>query len=304
MSREDQNLDTATDLFTIKDFVRYGLSQFRAHQLHFGHGTDNAFDEAAWLVLHALALPFDFPHEFWDCRLTPAERAQVTTILRERILTRKPAAYLTHEAWFMGLPFHIDERVLVPRSPLAELIANRFEPWTTPETITRVLDMGTGSGCIGIAAATVLPEAEIWLVDLSDDALAVARHNVERHHLADRIQCVRSDVFAALEPETHFDLIIANPPYVDAEDMASLPMEYRHEPELGLAAGEDGLDVVRRILAGAANHLNPGGLLICEVGNSQPALEAAYPELPFTWLEFTAGGHGVFLLTREQLAAN
>lgn len=294
-------MDTATDLFTIKDFVRFGCSQFRAHHLHFGHGTDNAFDEAAWLVLHGLSLPFDFPQNLWDSRLAPAERARVATLLRDRIMTRKPAAYLTREAWFMGLPFHVDERVLVPRSPLAEVLANRFEPWLDPDAVGSILDLGTGSGCLGIAAATQFPEAQVWLTDVSDDALAVAKINVDRHALSERVRCLRSDVYSALADDARFDLILSNPPYVDAEDMATLPAEYRHEPVLGLAAGADGLDVVRKILDQAAQRLNPDGILICEVGNSQPAVEAAYPDLPLTWLELASGGQGVFLVTREQL---
>jgi ribosomal protein L3 glutamine methyltransferase len=294
-------MDPARDLRSIRDYIRFGASRFRAANLCFGHGTDNAFDEAAWLVLHALSLPLDLPEAWWSRRLTAEERARVEALLQARVITRKPAAYLTREAWFMGLPFYVDERVLVPRSPIAELIEAGFSPWLDPDGVHRLLDLCTGSGCIGLAAGTMFPQAEIWLSDLSPGALAVARENARRLDLEDRTRIVQSDVFAHLEDAPGFDLIVSNPPYVDARDMAVLTPEYRHEPVLGLAAGEDGLDVVRRILAGAHERLNPGGALIVEVGNSQPAVEAAFPELPFTWLEFGAGGDGVFLLTREQL---
>ncbi|AHE99037.1 50S ribosomal protein L3 N(5)-glutamine methyltransferase [Thioalkalivibrio paradoxus] len=296
-------MDSAADLRSIRDFIRFGASQFRAAGLTFGHGTDNAFDEAAWLVLHSLALPLDLPESWWDSRLTPSERLRVEAVLRERVNSRRPAAYITREAWFMGMPFYVDERVLVPRSPIAELIAAGFSPWLEPDRVRRVLDLCAGSGCIGLAAAAVLPEAEVWLSDLSRDALAVARENVRRHGLEARTRLVQSDVFSALEEGIGFDLIVSNPPYVDAAEMAALAPEYRQEPALGLAAGADGLDIVRRILAGARSRLHPGGVLIVEVGNSQPALEAAFPDLPFTWLEFEGGGEGVFLLTHDQLPA-
>lgn len=295
-------MDPAVDLYSIRDFIRFGASQFRSAGLCFGHGTDNAFDEAAWLVLHTLSLPLDLPETWWESRLTATERARVEAVLRQRVNSRKPAAYITREAWFMGLPFYVDERVLVPRSPIAELIASGFAPWLEPDAVHRVLDLCTGSGCIGLATGSVFPDAEIWLADLSLDALAVARRNVGNHGMEARCRIVQSDVFEGLATAPGFDLIVSNPPYVDAADMAGLATEYRHEPALGLAAGDDGLDVVRRILAQATGHLNEAGVLIVEVGNSQPALEAAFPELPFTWLEFADGGQGVFLLTREQLS--
>lgn len=296
-------MDPAIDLHSIRDFIRFGASQFRAAGLQFGHGTDNAFDEAAWLVLHTLSLPLDLPGEWWDSRLTPAERSRVEAVLRLRVSTRKPAAYITREAWFMGIPFYVDERVLVPRSPIAELIAAEFSPWLEPGAVHRVLDLCTGSGCIGLATGSVFPDAEIWLADVSPDALAVARRNVRNQGMEVRVQVVQSDVFDGLGTAPRFDLIVSNPPYVGSGEMAELAPEYRHEPSLGLAAGADGLDVVRRILAEAGQHLTDGGVLIVEVGNSQPALEAAFPELPFTWLEFAGGGQGVFLLTREQLSS-
>lgn len=295
-------MDSTTGLRTLRDFIRFGASQFRAVDLSFGHGTDNALDEAAWLVLHTLHLPLDLPDAWWDSRLSEVERTRVVAVLRERIATRKPAAYLTREAWFAGLSFYVDERVLVPRSPLAELIAHGFEPWVDPDGVTRALDLGTGGGCIGIAMARALPQARVDLADVSAQALEVARINVERHQVGDRVRLFEADVFDGLEPSARYELIVSNPPYVDVEDMTSLPDEYRHEPVLGLAAGSDGLDVVRRILAGAREHLTQDGVLIVEVGNSQPALEAAFPELPMIWLEFEAGGHGVFLLHARDLA--
>ncbi|WP_026278934.1 50S ribosomal protein L3 N(5)-glutamine methyltransferase [Thioalkalivibrio sp. ARh3] len=294
-------MESTTGLRTLRDFIRFGASQFRAAGLSFGHGTDNAFDEAAWLVLHALHLPLDLPESWWSSNLSEAERTRVIAVLRTRIETRKPAAYLTGEAWFAGLPFFVDEHVLVPRSPLAELIAVGFEPWIEAESVERVLDLCTGGGCIGIATALALPQAQVDLSDVSEPALAVAARNIERHDVGDRVQLRHSDVFEALGPEDRYDLIVSNPPYVDARDMAELPQEYRHEPELGLAAGEDGLDLVRRILADARRHLTEDGALIVEVGNSQPAVEEAFPDLPLIWLEFESGGHGVFLAYARDL---
>ncbi|OOC11009.1 MULTISPECIES: 50S ribosomal protein L3 N(5)-glutamine methyltransferase [Thioalkalivibrio] len=297
-------MEPGTGLLTLRDFIRYGASQFRAAGLSFGHGTDNAFDEAAWLTLHALHLPLDLEAHWWDSRLTEAERERVEGLLRERIQSRKPAAYLAREAWFAGLPFHVDERVLVPRSPFAEVIESGFEPWVDPDAVERVLDLGTGAGCIGIAVALVLPQARVDLADISPDALAVARDNVARYQLEDRVRLVESDVFEGLGPEDRYDLIVTNPPYVDARDMAELPDEYRHEPELGLAAGEDGLDIVRRILAGARRHLTDEGVLMVEVGNSQEAVEDAFHDIPMVWLDFEAGGHGVFVVRAEDLPAD
>ncbi|ADC72336.1 protein-(glutamine-N5) methyltransferase, ribosomal protein L3-specific [Thioalkalivibrio sp. K90mix] len=294
-------MESTTGLRTLRDFIRFGASQFRAAGLSFGHGTDNAFDEAAWLVLHTLHLPLDLPESWWSSNLSEAERTRVIAVLRTRIETRKPAAYLTGEAWFAGLPFFVDEHVLVPRSPLAELIAVGFEPWIEAASVERVLDLCTGGGCIGIATALALPQAQVDLSDVSEPALAVAARNIERHDVGDRVQVRHSDVLDALGPEDRYDLIVSNPPYVDARDMAELPQEYRHEPELGLAAGEDGLDIVRRILADARRHLTEDGALIVEVGNSQPAVEEAFPDLPLIWLEFESGGHGVFLAYARDL---
>ncbi len=287
-------------LATVRDFIRWGASRFQAAGLHFGHGTDNALDEAAWLVLHALHLPLDLSGPWLEARLTASEKRRVLDRLMARIRTRKPAAYLTGEAWFCGLLFHVDESVLVPRSPIAELIEQRFQPWLVAEPVTRILDLCTGSGCIGIACAFAFPEARVDLADISDAALAVARRNVERHRLADRVQVHRADLFDGLPP-ARYPLIVANPPYVDAAAMAGLPAEYRHEPALGLQAGADGLDLVRRILAEAHRWLAPQGLLVVEVGDSAPALRRAYPDLPFLWPEFERGGHGVFVLEAAAL---
>ncbi len=303
MSRDTSRAQSASaavdELGTLRDLIRWGASRFREAGLWFGHGTDNALDEAAWLVLHALSLPLDLPSEWRDCRLTRAERQKVVELLERRVDTRKPAAYLTGEAWFCGLPFFVDESVLVPRSPIAELIQNRFEPWLIGP-VGRILDLCAGSGCIGIACAMAFPEAHVDLGDISPEALSVAARNVERHQLSDRVRLIQSDVFDAI-PQQQYDLIVTNPPYVDAQDLAAMPDEYRAEPELGLAAGDDGLAIARRILADAARYLAEDGVLIMEVGNSEAALERAYPRLPFTWLEFEHGGHGVCLLRKCDL---
>ncbi len=291
-------------LVTLRDYVRWGASRFREAGLVFGHGTDNALDEAAALVLHTLHLEPDMPEPFWDARVTATEGEAIVARMERRVGERVPLPYLTHEAWFAGLPFYVDQRVLVPRSPVAELIAHRFAPWLDADAVERVLDLGTGSGCIAIACTLALDNARVDAADISEDALEVARVNIKRHHLEDWVRPVRADVFDGLASGTRYDLIVANPPYVDAGDMASLPEEYRHEPRLGLAAGDDGLDVVHRVLAEAPRWLNEGGLLVVEVGNSAPAVEAAWPEVPFEWLQFERGGHGVFVLTAAELAAH
>ena len=291
-----------SDLMTIKDYIRWGASRFVQAQLSFTHGMASAIDEAAYLVLHTLHLPVDTPSLYFDSRLTAEERQAVAAILQQRIETRKPAAYLTHEGWFCGLPFYVDERVLVPRSPLAEYIEKQFAPFIDPAEVESILDLCTGRGCIGIACAYAFPQAQVDLSDISPDALDVAAINIQRHQVGAQVQAIQSDLFAQLQGR-QYDLIVSNPPYVDAQDMASLTDEFRYEPELGLASGEDGLAHVRRILRDAAEHLTPHGLLVVEVGNSQFALREAYPEVDFHWLEFERGGEGVFLLSAEQVKA-
>ncbi|CAA0089626.1 50S ribosomal protein L3 glutamine methyltransferase [Zhongshania aliphaticivorans] len=296
----NQTSNISHELFTVRDYLRWGISEFGRAGLFFGHGTDNAYDEARVLVAHALNLPFDFTAELLDARLTVAEREQILSLLAQRVNERLPAAYLTKEAWFAGLSFYVDERVLVPRSPMAELIEQGFQPWLSGASPTRILDLCTGSGCIGIACAYLFEEASVDLADISIDALNVADINIARHELSHRVRAVQSDVFDLLDGE-RYDLIVSNPPYVDAEDIADMPAEYHREPALGLASGLDGLDITRKILRHAASHLNVGGVLVVEVGNSCVALDEAFPQIPFMWLEFERGGHGVFVITREQL---
>jgi len=287
-------------LSTIRDFVRWGSSEFLRNELVFGHGFVNALDEARYLVLHALSLPYDWPDSYLDASLTVDERASVIEVLRHRIDSRQPAAYITRESWFCGLRFYVDERVLVPRSPIAELISNHFEPWIDSRRVNRILDLCTGSGCIAIAAKYQFPEAEVCASDVSADALEVAGVNLEQHELGDHIVLYESDLFDAI-PQTQFDVIVTNPPYVDAEDMGALSAEFKREPALGLRAGEDGLQLVDRILARAGEYLSDHGILIVEVGNSQPALERKYDFLPMTWVDFEFGGGGVCCIQAQDL---
>lgn len=285
-------------LRTLRDHIRWAVSRFHGEDLFYGHGTDNAWDEARQLVLGAVHLPWEIADSYLDCNLEEDEIVGIQLLLKRRIEERVPAAYLLGEAWFCGMSFIVDPRVLVPRSPIGELIENRFAPWLANEP-ARILDLCTGSGCIGIACADVFPQAEVALADLSFEALEVANQNIERHGVEERVYTVQGDGFDGL-PGQRFDLIVSNPPYVDAEDFADMPAEYQHEPELGLACGDDGLNLVRRMLAQAADHLTEKGLLIVEVGNSQVHVEALYPEVDFAWLEFQRGGHGVFMLTAQQ----
>lgn len=291
-----------TELQTIRDFIRWGASRFNEASLFFGHGTDNAWDDAVALVMYALHLPADSSPSVLDARLTQSEKTSVIEFIRRRVDERLPVPYITGEAWFAGMPFNVDPRVLIPRSPIAELIENAFSPWLTG-TPERILDLCTGSGCIGIASAMAFPEAEVALSDISTEALAVAQSNIHRYQLEERVITVESDLFSGLAG-AKFDLIVSNPPYVDAEDYASMPEEFRHEPSLALVSGDDGLDFTRRLLQQASDYLNDNGALIVEVGNSWPALVNAFPQLPFTWLEFERGGHGVFLLYKESLSPN
>ncbi len=289
------------ELMTVADWIRWGASQFSHAGLFFGHGTDNARDEAAALVLWSLALPWDQLPAVAGTRLTTSEKQRLAGLFQRRIEERVPLAYLTGEAWFAGHRFYVNENVLVPRSPIAELIQQQFQPWLMNEP-GRILDLCTGSGCIGIACAYGFPEADVVVSDISEPALAVARRNIAEHEMEDRIRAVQSDGFAQLQGEV-FDLIVSNPPYVDAEDMATMPAEYHAEPELGLSSGADGLDFTRHLLQHARAHLSANGLLVVEVGNSWTALEEAFPQLPFIWLELEQGGHGVFTLNATDLPA-
>jgi len=288
-------------LHTVGDFVRFATSEFNRADLWFGHGNANAWDEAIVLVTYTLALPSELTPHVMDCRLLDGEKEQVLAVISRRIVEEIPAAYIINQAYFAKLPFYVDERVLVPRSPIAEYIERRFAPIIAEEKpVNRILDLCTGSGCIAIACAHYFPEAEVDALDLSTDALNVAQLNIENHGLIEQVIPIQSDVFSGVQGEK-YDLIVTNPPYVDLEDVASLPAEFQHEPEMGLGCGNDGLDIVRRILAEAASHLNDDGVLVCEVGNSQIHVEATYPEVPFNWLPFERGGHGVFVLTKAEL---
>ncbi|MGY0158504.1 50S ribosomal protein L3 N(5)-glutamine methyltransferase [Edwardsiella tarda] len=293
--------EAVNELHTIQDMLRWSVSRFNAAEVYYGHGTDNPWDEAVQLVLPTLYLPMDIPEEMRNARLTLSERHRIVERVIRRINERIPVAYLTNKAWFCGHEFYVDERVLVPRSPIGELIDNRFAGLISGSP-QHILDMCTGSGCIAIACAYAFPEAEVDAVDISGEVLEVTEHNIQQHGLEQQVTPIRSDLFLEL-PALRYDLIVTNPPYVDEEDMSDLPDEFRHEPELGLAAGSDGLKLVRRILACAPDYLSDDGVLICEVGNSMVHLMAQYPDIPFVWLEFDNGGDGVFMLTRQQLLA-
>ena len=288
---------------TVRDWLRYAVSRFTEAGLFFGHGCDNAYDEAAWLILHTLHLPRDRLEPFLDARLTRSERLAVHHMLQQRIAKRLPTAYLTKEAWLGEFRFFVDERVIVPRSYFAELLEEGFAPWLeAPEEVEQALDLCTGSGCLAILMAYAFPAAKVDAVDLSPDALAVAQRNVADYALEDRIRLHQADLFATLGKQ-RYDLIVSNPPYVTSAAMAALPQEYRHEPALALAAGEDGLDIVRRILREAKKHLKPKGLLAIEVGHNRELVEQAFPKLPLTWLDCASGEGKIFMLQGNQLPA-
>lgn len=294
------NIDEVTnDLHTIADFLRWGVSRFNEADLYYGHGTMNAWDEAVSLTLFALHLPSNMDDSIMQSRLTKTEKLSIIELMLRRIDERIPAAYLTNLAYFTGLPFYIDERVLVPRSPIGELIEQNFSGLITKPP-HRILDLCTGSGCIAVACAYAFPEAEVDAFDLSDDALEVAELNIYNHELGDRVVPIKSDIFSGVIGGK-YDLIVTNPPYVDAEDIDDMPDEFHHEPQMGLACGDDGLDIVRIILAESAEHLTQDGVLICEVGNSMIHVASLYPEVDFQWLEFKQGNLGVFKLTKQQL---
>jgi ribosomal protein L3 glutamine methyltransferase len=286
---------------TVAQCIEQGARQFEAADVYFGHGTDNAVDEAAEIVFFAAGLRHEDAASVYDEVLTTAQRERAEGLFERRIRERVPAAYLTNRMWFAGHEFYVDDRVLVPRSPIAELIEARFAPWIEPGRVRAILDIGTGSGCIAIAAALAFPAAHVDAADISEDALEVTRINIERHAVTDRVRAVQSDVYSNLVGR-RYDIIVTNPPYVGREELEALPLEYRREPELGLFGGDDGLDIMRNILAGAAQHLEEGGILIGEVGNTEIALEEAFPDVPFIWLEFERGGGGVFVLSKDELA--
>ncbi len=296
------NPDAARELRTLIDFIRYGASRFNAAGLTFGHSYDNAIDEATQLVLHALHMPHDLSPVYGQSRLTAEEKGEILELFRRRIDERIPAAYLTGEAWFAGLSFKSDPRALVPRSPIAELIESGFEPWLGGREVTRALDICTGSGCIAIAMAHYNPNWQVDGVDISVEALALAEENKARL-MADNVRLLASDLFSAVKGEK-YELIVTNPPYVTHAETDALPAEYAHEPELGLRAGDDGLDLALRILRDAPDHLTEDGLLICEVGEAEQALSALLPELPLMWIEFKVGQMGIFVVERADLVAH
>lgn len=292
--------EVTSSLATLRDYIRWGASRFAEAKLVFGHGTASALDDAAALVFHTLHLPYNLSDSYLQSVLTLEERQAVVAVFDKRITERKPAAYLTHETIFAGLSFYVDERVLVPRSPIAELIEQRFAPWVEEGQVERILDLCTGSGCIAIACAYAFPDADVDAVDVSADALKVAEINVDKHQLTDELMLHQSDLFDAL-PDVLYDIIVSNPPYVGVEEWQQLPPEFHAEPEIGFVAGATGLDIVIRILAEAKDYLMPEGILVVEVGSSAETLQATFPNVPFYWLDFERGGDSVFLLTAEQV---
>ena len=293
--------DDLQTLETTRDFIRWGASEFNRKGLTFAHGFADALDEARYLALHALSLPYDLADNYLDGRLIDSEKEAVFNLLNLRVKSRQPVAYITRESWFCGLKFYVDERVLVPRSPIAELIDKQFEPWVNSEGVGRILDLCTGSGCIAIACQYAFPDADVCASDISRDALEVARINLRQHDLEDVLTLYESDLFDDIPPQP-FDVIVSNPPYVDAEDMTGLAAEFDHEPQLGLAAGEDGMLLVDRILRQAADYLSDNGVLFIEVGNSQAAMMERYAQLPMTWIDFDYGGAGVCCIQAADLS--
>ena len=297
------------ELFTIRDWLRFTVSRFEEAEIFFGHGTDNAYDEAVWLIMSALHLPHDTLHNFLDARITESERKHLAHLLERRISERIPTAYLLREAWLQGFKFYVDERVIVPRSFIAELLEDGLQAWIEyPELIHSAADICTGSGCLGVLLANAFPDAAIDVVDISKGAINVCNINIANYGLESRVQAIESDMFSALQDKTNgckkYDLIISNPPYVDAPSMATLPREYQNEPQLALGSGADGLDHTHTILREAVKHLNDNGILVVEIGHNRDALLDAYPDLPFTWLDTTSGDEFVFLLTKQQLQSN
>ena len=301
MILDQQHIEEAVnELVTIGDMLRWGASQFNESGIFYGHGNENAWDEAVALALHVLSLPSDSKDTILATRLLKRERVAIAALFEKRINERLPVAYLINHAWFAGQQYYVDERVLVPRSPIAQMIETSFEPWLAGKPVHRALDLCTGSGCIAIAMAHQFINAEVDAVDISNDALEVANINIFDHGVEDRVIPLQSDLMNEVLRE-RYDLIVSNPPYVDQEDVDSLPQEFIHEPALGLAAGFDGLDLVKRILVDALDCLNEDGILVVEVGNSQIHMEHQFPQVPFHWVDFSFGGHGVFVLTKQQL---
>ena len=296
--------EIADDLVTLRDLIRWGTSQFNAAQLSFVQGMPSAIDEAVYLCLSALHLPPDFSGEYFDCVLTMDERLHVLSLFQQRIELHKPAAYITNEAWFAGLSFYVDERVLIPRSPMAEIIQQQFSTWISPDRVQNILDLCTGSGCIAIACAYAFEQAQLDASDVSDDALAVAEINRQNHAVQDRLDLIQSDLFESIADKT-YDIIISNPPYISVQEMQGLPKEFDYEPgSLALSAGETGMDIVLPMLIRAQDYLTEDGILVVEVGYSKQILEQMLPMVPFFWVDFEFGGDGVFVLTAEQLQAH
>lgn len=296
--------EAVTELRTIGDMLRWAVSRFNDANIYYGHGTDNAWDEAIALVFHALHLPEEIGQQVILSNLTSSEKHKIVELIIRRVRERLPVPYLTHKARFAGLDFYVDERVLVPRSPIAEMINNQFSPWLYNKPVHRIMDLCTGSACIAIACAHAFEDAEVDALDISEDALEVAQINIESLDVMERVFPIQSDLFSAIPKGPHYDLIVSNPPYVDAEDIGDMPDEYHHEPAIGLASGRDGLDLTKRILANAADYLTENGVLVVEVGNSMVHLIEQFPDVPFTWVDFEFGGDGVFVLTRDQLVEN